>query len=116
MANSTRTPVGGKHFSRADHAGVGHLGWHYAIDGDVSIMGTALIWKLSGLMTRAWQRRFPDERPDMLPSQFGRQQKRVTLLKGVHLSQTSAAILPHTPSRRNEKNSPDSRYVQRPPP
>lgn len=29
-----------------------HLGWHYAIDGYVSIIGTLLIWKFSGYLVR----------------------------------------------------------------
>lgn len=33
-----------------------HLGWHYAIDGYVSLIATVLIWKLSGWIVRWWQR------------------------------------------------------------
>jgi hypothetical protein len=32
-----------------------HLGWHYAIDGYVSLIATALIWRLSGRIVRWWQ-------------------------------------------------------------
>lgn len=32
-----------------------HLGWHYAIDGYVSLIATVLIWKLSGRIVRWWQ-------------------------------------------------------------
>lgn len=31
-----------------------HLGWHYAIDGYVAILGTMGIWKLSGILIQAW--------------------------------------------------------------
>lgn len=34
-----------------------HLGWHYAIDGYVSLVATLLIWKLAGRLVRAWQRK-----------------------------------------------------------
>ena len=32
-----------------------HLGWHYAIDGYVSLVATVLIWKLSGRIVRWWR-------------------------------------------------------------
>ena len=31
-----------------------HLGWHYAVDGYVSMLGTWGLWKMAGVMLRAW--------------------------------------------------------------
>ena len=35
-----------------------HLGWHYAIDGYISILGTSIIWLLSGkFLKKFWDDR-----------------------------------------------------------
>jgi hypothetical protein len=34
-----------------------HLAWHYAIDGYLAILGTILIWVVSGRIVRAWRER-----------------------------------------------------------
>jgi len=36
-----------------------HLNWHYAVDGYAAILGTWLIWRLSGRVVRATRKRLP---------------------------------------------------------
>ena len=40
-----------------------HLGWHYAVDGYASIIGTIAIWKFSGYLVR----NIPERRISVIP-------------------------------------------------
>lgn len=45
-----------------------HLGWHYAIDGYVSIIMTLIIWKLAGVMLARWMPAETALAPDREPA------------------------------------------------